>query len=211
MKRRKFITLIGGLAIAWPLACYAEQPKQPLKRVGFLVQAVPCPLQSDNPYLRRLGELGWIEGQTVVFDCISAVGRLDQVAALARELVSRRPDVLTAGSWSFVSPLKQETTTIPIVMTAGWEPVRLVLITSLAQPGGNVTGVAWFNLIPKQMELLKEIVPNLKRVAFVRGVGGESPEDLTEARKIGEEDRQFAGRRLGLTCQFFVSAAASDC
>jgi len=87
--------------------------------------------------VRRIGELGWIEGQTVVFDCILAVGRLDQVAALARELVSRRPDVLIAGSWSFVSPLKQETTTIPIVMDGGWEPVRLGLITSLAQPGGN--------------------------------------------------------------------------
>ena len=213
MKRRKFITLIGGLAIAWPLACYAQQTKQPPKRVGLLLQGTPCPLAPDQVMVRRIGELGWIEGQTVVFDCILAVGRLDQVAALARELVSRRPDVLIAGSWSFVSPLKQETTTIPIVMDGGWEPVRLGLITSLAQPGGNVTGVAWFNLIPKQMELLKEIVPNLKRVAFVRGVAGTEnwpPGLLSQATKIGEEDRQLVASALGFTWQIFDAAAVSD-
>jgi putative tryptophan/tyrosine transport system substrate-binding protein len=149
-------------------------------------------------------------GQNIVFDCVSTVGRVDQVPALARELVSRRPDVLITGPYSFISALKQETTTIPIVMVNGWEPVRLGLITSLARPGGNVTGVAWFYWFPKQMELLKEIVPNLKRVAFVRGVGGESPEDLTEAGKIGEEDRQFAASRLGFTWQVFSAATASD-
>src|SRR5215468_4418165 len=168
---RKFMRLIGGLAIAWPLASYAQEPKQPLKRVGGLA-LIPCPLQPDNLAVRRLAELGWIEGQNIVFDCVSTVGRVDQVPALARELVSRRPDVLTAGPYSFISALKQETTTIPIVMLNGWEPVRLGLITSLARPGGNVTGIAWFYLIAKQMELLKEIVPNLKRVAFVRGVAG---------------------------------------
>ena len=141
---------------------------------------------------------------------MSTVGRVDQVPALARELVSRRPDVLTAIHYSFISALKQETTTIPIVMLNGWEPVRLGLITSLARPGGNVTGVAWFYLFPKQMELLKEIVPNLKRVAFVRGVGGESPEDFTEVRKIGAEDRQSSASALGFTWQVFLAAAASD-
>src|SRR5215467_8191460 len=101
MKRREFIRLIGGLAIAWPLACYAQQPKQPLKRIGALSSQTPCPLQPDNIIVRRLGELGWIEGQTIVFDCVSAVGRMDQVPALARDLVSRRPDVLTAGPYNF--------------------------------------------------------------------------------------------------------------
>ena len=206
---RKLISLIGGLAIAWPLASYAQQPKQPLKRVGGLAP-IPCPLQPDNLVVRRLAELGWIEGQNIVFDCVSTVGRVDQVPTLARELVSRRPDVLTASHYSFISALKQETTTIPIVMLNGWEPVRLGLITSLAQPGGNVTGVAWFYLFPKQMELLKEIAPNLKRVAFVRGVGGESPEDFTEVLKIGEEDRQSSASALGFTWQVFLAAAASD-
>jgi hypothetical protein len=76
------------------------------------------------------------------------------------------------GPFNFVSALQQETTTIPIVMLSGWEPVRLGFITSLAQPGGNITGVAWFDLLPKQMELLKEIVPNLRRVACIAGVPG---------------------------------------
>jgi putative tryptophan/tyrosine transport system substrate-binding protein len=209
MKRWAFITLIGGLVIAWPLASYAQQPKQPQKRVGGLAP-IPCPLQPDNLAVRRLAELGWIEGQNIVFDCVSTVGRVDQVPALARELVSRRPDVLAVPHFNFVSALKRETTTIPIVMLSGWEPVRTGLITSLARPGGNVTGVAWFYLFPKQMELLKEIVPNLKRVAFVRGVGGEPPEDLTEARKIVEEDRQIAASTLGFTWQVFSAATASD-
>jgi len=154
MMRRAFIRLIGVLAIAWPLACYAQQPKQPLKRVGILASVVPCPLRPDSIGVRRLAELGWIEGRNFAFDCVSAVGRIDQVRALARELVSRRPDVLMATPHHFVSALRQETTTIPIVMPGTWEPVRLGLITSLAKPGGNVTGVAYFGLLPKQMELL---------------------------------------------------------
>jgi putative ABC transport system substrate-binding protein len=208
MMRRAFINLIGGLAIAWPLAGYAQQPKQPLKRVGILASQVPCPLQSDNLIVRRLGELGWIEGQTMVFGCVSAIGRPDQVPALARELVSRRPDVLSAGPWPFVSALKQETTTIPIVMLYTWEPVRLGLITSLARPEGNVTGVAWFYLLPKQMELLKEIVPDLKRVAFISGVGGEQV--WPEAGKIVGEDQQIVASSLGSTWQDFRATAASD-
>jgi putative ABC transport system substrate-binding protein len=207
MKRRKLITLFCGLAIAWPLASYAQEPKQPLKRVGVLAAAVPCPLQPDNLIVRRLGELGWVEGQTIFFDCVSAVGRLDQLPALARELVSRRPDVLMAVLYNFVSALKQETTTIPIVMLGTWEPVRFSLITSFARPGGNVTGVAWFGLLPKRMELLKEIVPNLRRVAYVVGVVGNT---IPEAGKVEEANRQIAASALGVTWQIFRAAAASD-
>ena len=92
---RKFITLISGLAVAWPLASYAQQPKQPLKRVGILAQ-FGCPISPNSPGRLRLGELGWVEGRNFEFDCVSTVGRVDQVPALARELVSRRPDVLIA-------------------------------------------------------------------------------------------------------------------
>src|SRR5262245_26693517 len=111
MKRRAFIMLIGGLAVA-SRASYAQAAQQTLKRVRFLVQAITCPLQPDNPIVRRLGELGWSDGQTIVTECVSALGRSDQVPALARELVSLRPHVLIAGPWNFVSALKQETTTI---------------------------------------------------------------------------------------------------
>jgi putative ABC transport system substrate-binding protein len=209
MMRRAFIKLIGGLAIAMPLASYAQQPKEPPKRIGLLAAFFPCPLQSDNLVIRRLEELGWVEGQTMVLDCVSAVGRIDQVPALARELVSRRPDVLMATSAEFLSALKQETTTIPIVMLSGLEPVRLGLITSFARPGGNVTGVAWVTLLPKRMELLNEIVPNLRRVAFIYGAlrAAYTPPELV---KIEEEYRQIAANALGVTWQVFTAAVASD-
>jgi putative ABC transport system substrate-binding protein len=182
-----------------------------LKRVGFLVQAITCPLQPDNPFIRRLGELGWIEGQTIVSECVSALGRSDQVPALARELVSRRPHVLIADPWNFISALKQETTTIPIVMLYGWEPVRLGLIASLAQPGGNVTGVASFNLLPKHMDLLKEIVPNLRRVAYIREKHLVTATDTPpEVFKVGEENRAIAASTLGFGWQVFDVAAASE-
>jgi putative tryptophan/tyrosine transport system substrate-binding protein len=209
MRRREFMTLIGGLALAWPLACHAQQPKQPLKRVGVLASTFPCPLKPDNLVVRGLGKLGWIEGQNIVFDCVSAVGRIDQVPSLARELVSRRPDVLMVGPFHFVSALKQETTTIPIVMLGTWDPVGLGVITSFAQPGGNVTGVAWYELRTKQMELLKEFVPDLRRVANVTGVVGAAYTP-PEVAKIAEQNWTIAASKLGFTWQSFPAAAATD-
>src|SRR5262249_7829901 len=141
--------------------------------------------------------------------CVSSVGRLDQLPILARELVSRRPDVLMAAPWTFVSVLKQETTTIPIVMLATFEPVRLGLIANLASPSGNITGVAWFSLGLKQMEFLKEIVPNLRRVAYVTGVVGRDYASQ-EVNKIVEEHLQTAASALGFTWRLFRVAGAND-
>jgi len=196
----KLIMLIGGLAIAWPLACYAQQPKQPLKRIGVLPAFVPCPLQPDNPIVRRLGELGWIEGQNFVFDCVSAVGRMDQVPALARELVSRRPDVLMAGTPPFIKELKQETTTIPIVMLGAADPVGYGLVTNLARPEANVTGVAYWgsDMLPKRIELLSEVVPQLRRLAIIGG-----NRDATFI-KIIEEGATVAAKRFGFSWQAFL-------
>src|SRR5262249_15656868 len=140
---QKLITLVGGLAIAWPLASYAQQPNQTLKRVGIIASLGPCPLKPDVPFIRRLGRLGWNEVQNIVIDCVSTIGRLDQVPALARELVSRRPDVLMAGNSPFITELKHETTTIPIVMLGSGDPVGYGLVTNLARPEANVTGVAF--------------------------------------------------------------------
>jgi putative ABC transport system substrate-binding protein len=207
MKPRKLIMLIGGLVIAWPLASYAQQLRQPLKRVGILASAVPCPLQPDSVVVRRLAELGWVEGQNFVFECVSAVGRLEQLPALAQELVSRRPDVLMAVPYTFVIALKRETTSIPIVMLSAWEPVRFGLVTSLARPGGNVTGVAWYGeLLPKQMELLKEIVPHLRRVALIQVALPRPP----EVSKVGKELLTTAAESLGLTWEIFQVAVAND-
>jgi putative ABC transport system substrate-binding protein len=210
MKRRMLISLIGGLAIALPLACYAQQPLAPPKRVGLISTAdTPCPLPSDHPIRRRLAELGWIAEQNIVFDCVSTVGRIDQGPAIARELVSRRPDVLMADVYFYVSALMQETATIPIVMLNVWEPVRLSLITSFARPGGNVTGVAWFALRPKQMEVLKEIVPSLRRVAFIYDAD-PIPSPISEVRKIVTEENAFAASTLGFTWQYVGATVASD-
>jgi putative ABC transport system substrate-binding protein len=114
-----------------------------------------------------------------------------------------------AAPYHFVSALKRETTTIPIVMLSAWEPVRLGLITSFAQPGGNVTGVSWFGLLPKQMELLKEIVPNLRRVALITGTLGAAYSP-PEASKIGQEEMRIAAGVLGFTWQVFRAAVAND-
>jgi len=208
MNHRRLITLIGCLTIVSPLSSYAQQPKQLLKHVGQLYNA-PCPLKSDHRIRSRLAELGWVEGQNFVFDCVSAVGHIDQLPALARELVSLRPDVLIAGPFNFVSALKQATTTIPIVMLSGFEPVRLGLVANLARPGGNVTGVAWFNMNSKQMELLKEIVPNLRRVAWL-GSAPDFANSSPEGLKIAEDDRQTSAIALGLTWQIFRPAVEND-
>ena len=208
MKRRKLISLIGGLAIAWSLACYAQQPNPSSpKRVGILTQQVRCPIPTYTPITRRLAELGWIEGRNFVFDCVSTVDHLDQLPALARELVSRSPDVIMAAPTIFVMALKQETTTIPIVMYGTWEPVRLGVITSLARPGGNITGFAWFGLLSKQMELLKEILPQMRRVAYI---AAPNPPPPPEVSKVADESRAIAERALGFTWQIFRPATADD-
>jgi putative tryptophan/tyrosine transport system substrate-binding protein len=132
MKRRAFMVLVGAAAIAWSLGSYAQPPQSAPpspKRIGILT-LFGCPVARDGPakpMLHRLAELGWIEGRTFVFDCVS-IGRFDQLPTLARGLVSRRPDVLIADQWALVVALKQETMTIPIVMLGTWEPVRLGLI-----------------------------------------------------------------------------------
>jgi putative tryptophan/tyrosine transport system substrate-binding protein len=207
MKRRAFITLISGLAIAWPLASYAQQPKQSLKRVGVLPSTVPCPLPPDHPIVRRLGELGWIEGQNFVFECISGVGHyghLDQLAALARELVSRRPDVLMAGPIPFVGALKQETTTIPIVMLG--TSVMPDLVTNLARPEGNITGVSTFQggIMPKRVEILKEMVPQLRRLALIAATA--EPKSIEGLEKA----ITFVAGKLGFAWQRFQPIVAND-
>jgi putative ABC transport system substrate-binding protein len=190
------------------LLCATAETAAKTCRGSFLVS---CPLQPDNIVVHRLAELGWIEGQTIAVDCLSSVGRVDQVPALARELVSRRPDVLMAGPSQYIYALKRETTTIPIVMTGAWEPERLGLITSLARPGGNVTGVAWFGLGHKRVELLKEIVPNLRRVAFVAEAQAlTAAYTPPETAKVLADYARIATSTLGITLHAFRATVATD-
>jgi putative tryptophan/tyrosine transport system substrate-binding protein len=217
MNRRAFIRLIGGLVIAWPLACHAREPQQPMKRIGVLAVS-RCPIAPGDPLHRRLAELGWVEGRNFVFDCVSTISHLDELPALAHELVTRRPDVLMAGPAIFIMPLKQATTTIPIVMFApGVDPVRYGLVTNLARPEGNVTGVVWFGneILPKRIELLKEILPHLKRLAFIGGVSRKGIENGIAGfgalyTKDMEEKATIAAGALGFTWQPFNAVAAND-
>ena len=162
---------------------------------------------AGSSILRRLAELGWIEGRNIVFDCVSTLGRLDQLPALARELVSLHPDVLIAVPSNFVRALKQETTAIPIVMLATADPLRNDLVTNLARPEGNVTGVAFFgaDVTGKRLELLNEIVPHLRRLALV----ASEFQDSKTAQNF-EESVTLAASRLGFAWQRFRPVVASD-
>src|SRR5215467_6286282 len=197
--------LISGLAIAWPLASYAQQPNQSPKRVGFLIPG-PCLPKPDQIITRRLEELGWIVGQTIDIDCVSAIGRLDGIPVLARELLSRRPDVLSSGPSVFIKELKQETTTIPIVMLGSADPVGYGLVTNLARPEANVTGVAFWgsDVLPKRIELLSEVVPQLRRLAIIG--------DFSDAKfiKITEEGATAAAKRFGCSWQRFQAVLEND-
>ena len=172
MKRRNFITLLGGAAAAWPLAARAQQ-RERMWRVGVLMN-----LPSDDPqsqarnaaFLQTLGGLGWIVGRNITIDYRWATGDLEQIRKSAAELVALAPDVIVAVGALNVAPLRQLTRTIPIVFTRVTDPVGNGFVESMARPGGNATGFALFEfgISPKWLELLKEIAPNVTRAAVVR-------------------------------------------
>ena len=195
MKRRELITLLGGAAAAaWPLATRAQQPAK-LPTIGFLGPNTPS-LDSRRvgAFVQRLRELGWIEGRNLAIENRWAEGRTERLAEFAADFVRLKVDVIVTSGTPPVVAAKQATSVIPIVFAAVGDPVGTGLVTSLARPGGNVTGLSIqaTDLAGKQLELLHEVVPGLRHLAIMANAGAspavlEMAEVQTTARALGLE------------------------
>src|SRR4051812_17120961 len=171
MRRREFIMLFGGAAATLPLGARAQQPAGRVYRVGWLsIGSREQTIHVIKPFEEGLKSLGYRLGQNVVIEYRFADGEMDRVPALAEELVQLGVDVITTGSNANTLTVMKATTSIPIVMTNSVDPVSAGLVASLAHPGGNVTGFAQDTgdqLNDKRLDLLKETLPNLKRVGIL--------------------------------------------
>jgi putative tryptophan/tyrosine transport system substrate-binding protein len=204
MMRREFIALAGGAAVAWPPAARAQQKAMPV--IGYLSLASPGSNAAIVAAFRQgLRDTGYVEGQNVTIEYRWAEGRHDRLPALAVDLVGRKLDVImTSGGTAPAQAAKNATSTIPIVFTGG-DPVAADLVASLARPGGNLTGMTFMTteLLPKQIELLSELVPQARAIAML-----VNPNDPLTERFIAEV--QEAARAKGLLLHILKAVTESE-
>jgi len=203
LKRREFITLLGAAA-AWPLAARAQQPKLPT--IGYLGANTPATEgQRMAAFVQRLRELGWIESRTITIEVRWAEARQERFGEIAAEFVRLKVDVIVTAGTAAVVRAKQATSVIPIVFAVAGDPVGTGLVASLARPGGNVTGLSLqaTDLIGKRIELLREIVPGLGRLAIMADI--DSPLGVLEMREV----KATAGT-LGLDAAAFEIRRSAD-
>jgi putative tryptophan/tyrosine transport system substrate-binding protein len=205
MGRRDFITLLGGAAAAWPLAARAQQPAK-LPIIGFLGQSTPVvESQRLDAFLRRLRELGWIEGRTVAIEYAWGQGSSERFAEIAADFVRLKVDVIVTAGTPNVIAAKQATSIIPIVFAVAGDPIANNLVASLARPGGNVTGLSTVatDLAGKRLELLREAVPGFRRLATIGNIGNSLA--VLEMREV-----QAAAGRFGLEAAALEIRRAED-
>ena len=193
MRRREFITMLGGAAVAWPNAARAQQAGK-LPTIGFLVGATPW-IESQRlaAFVQRLRELAWVDGRNVAIESRWAEGRPERVSEIAAEFVRIRVDVIVTVGTSSALAAKQATSAIPIVFVGVGEPVDTGLVASLARPGGNITDLSNQSpdLASKRVELFRDVIPGLRRLAIMAYVS--NPSSVLE---MGEAEA--AARKLGL-------------
>jgi putative ABC transport system substrate-binding protein len=203
MRRREVITLLGGAA-AWPLAARAQPSKPPT--VGFLSASTPAAAgQWVAAFAQRLRELGWSEGRTIAIEYRWAEGRNERMAEIAAEFVRARADVIVAQGTPAALAAKNATAAVPIVFVLPGDPVGSGLVAGLARPAGNVTGLSsqTVDLGGKRLDLLREIVPGLRRLAMMANVG--NPANVSDAHAF-----QAAARASGLDAMTFEIRRTED-
>jgi putative tryptophan/tyrosine transport system substrate-binding protein len=206
MRRRDFVTVLGGAVTAWPLIAFAQQAAGRVGRIGYLGAASAADGRGGEALENGLRELGHVPGRSVLIEYRWASGKLEQLDVLAGELVRLPVDVLVAPTTSAALAAKRVTSTVPIVFATVATPVELGLVNSLARPGGNVTGLSYYispEIVGKQLQLLQSISPRISRVAILWVPGNAGlPPMLEEATRAAEQ--------LGLQLRLIETQGPAD-